>query len=156
MKNKSILILIAALLVGCTGSNVGCVIQGGADALLAPAIAIGLQCSNQSAILASLQQAGQKAGLCSAPAPAASAAPVAALSLGAQGIVSSICASLGTALVGSLAGSAIPSAWGCNPASATGALNGVITAACGLIPVIQSQGPVPAPVPSPAVQVGGK
>lgn len=123
-----ILSLLTLSLSACKSPSVGCVIQGGADALLAPAIAQGLSCSNPSAVLASLQAAGQKAGLCTqTAAPAAKD----------KGVVADVCAALGNALLGSLANAAIPSSWACSPTTATQSLQGIITVACNLIPAVK-------------------
>lgn len=113
--------LAAALMVsvvGCTSKvDVGCVVQSGVDAILAPVIASKLQCTNQAAIVASLQAAGAKAGLCKSDAVKVS-------------LPATVCTALGAALVQSLPSKVIPADWGCSAADATAQLTTLVTDAC--------------------------
>lgn len=140
---KIAFVVMVALMIslsGCTASSVGCTVQGGADLIIAPAIAVGLQCSNEDAILASLKEIGQKAGICTvaaSPAPAPTVVPSAqALKIANGGILTAICLDLGQNIVTQL-GKAIPAEWGCAATNASAALGGVIGTACNLIPAVQ-------------------
>lgn len=136
-KSTLISALLSIVLLASCNPSPGCVVQGGVDLFLAPAIAVGLECSNEPAVLAFLQDAGNKAGLCKAQ-PSPSPAPAQALSvvINGGGILSELCTALGNAVVGQLAG-AIPADWGCKASAAQNGLKGVVGVACGMIPAAQ-------------------
>jgi hypothetical protein len=116
----AVVALCLTLVVGATGCpSVGCDVQTVAVGALAPAIATGLQCTNQAAITATLNALGTKAGLCAA---------------GQSSLGSAACQAVSGLLLSSLAGAAIPAAWGCSPTAAVGQLTTLVNTACALIP----------------------
>ena len=121
--------MVSMFAVGCNAPSVGCAIQDGVISTMVPAIASGLQCSNQAAITTSLTELGAKAGLCTAPATDKS-------------ILGGACTTVANLLIQSFATAPIPAAWGCTAVNATSQLEKVVDSACGLL--------APAPVASPS------
>jgi hypothetical protein len=129
MKIRSLALIMTLVslvsFAGCTKNQVGCAVQDSAVAVLTPVIASGLQCSNPTAITATLNQLGSQAGLCT---------QAQSLAKGQQSIGGSACTIVAGLLISSLAGSAIPATWGCSAANAQATLNSLVNQACAKIP----------------------
>ena len=96
------------------------------------AIASGLQCSNQAAILASVNALPVVGTICASPAAAAIGKPKAKLGAGLplKSVGSDLCTTIATGLLTTGANAVIPSAWGCTGANAEASLQGVVNLAC--------------------------
>jgi len=115
--------------IGCNTTSVGCAIQNGVVNTITPVIASGLQCSNPAAIQQTLNELGNKAGLCTAAAP--------------QSVFGGACSLVANLLIDSLATAPIPVTWGCTATAAKEQLKVLVGQACGLL--------TPAVSPSPSM-----
>ena len=141
MRGLFLLVALSAtvLATGCTSTtvtSVGCTLETTIDGVAAMAVAQELQCSNQAAIVTSIQGWESSLKICSSTAAMSIGKPR-ALTLGADGkalpmksVGGDLCTSLGTAIVSGLASGVVPAAWGCTSANATTQLSSVITTAC--------------------------
>lgn len=125
---------VAALgLTSCTNNSnpvvaVGCTIEAAVVNTVAVSIASELQCTNQAAIVASMQAAATKAGICPSPAAQAIGKPKSKIPLKSVG--STICQDVADTAVAGLVGGIIPAAWGCSGTTATASLTTLINSAC--------------------------
>jgi len=127
--SKFALVLIALVsMAGCTKTQITCGVQTTLVTAMSQGIATGLQCSNTQAIQDSLNQAA--AGLNMCPSGTALSLPVA------------FCAPLVDILVGSVATTTIPAAWGCSAQMAQDGIKAFLLKAC-------SGDAAPSPSPAP-------
>jgi hypothetical protein len=96
------------------------------------AVASELQCSNQAAVLASVNALPVVGTICASPAAVAIGKPKAKAGEGLplKSIGSDLCTTVASGLLASGASAAIPAAWGCSAANAEASLSSVISAAC--------------------------
>lgn len=146
MRTLLILVAMGATVfgTGCTSTStnpvatVGCTLETTINGIVALGIASELQCSNQAAIVTTIQSAESSLNICSSPAAVSIGKPKPKPVLGPDGktllplksVGGDICSSVGTALVGSLANGVVPAAWGCTSATASASLSALITTAC--------------------------
>jgi hypothetical protein len=135
MKKLALALIALAAMTGCTKTQVTCAVQTTLVDAMSQGIATGLQCSNLSAIQASLNQAASGLNMC--PSGTSLSLPV------------SFCQPLVTILVGSVAATAIPSAWGCSAQMAQNGIEGFLMNVCtgGAQPTPTPAPPAPAPSP---------
>jgi len=126
MKKLALVLVVLISMAGCTKAQVTCGVQTTLVNIMSQGIATGLQCSNMSAIQASLNQAASGLNMC--PAGTALSLPV------------TFCQPLVDILVSSVASTAIPAAWGCSAQVAQADISALLMKAC--------SGSAPAPSPS--------
>lgn len=109
-----------------------CPLEQSVVGLVVTTVASELQCSNQAAILASVNAIPAVGTICQSPAALAIGKPKAKLGQGLpmKSVGSDLCTTIANGLIASGASSAIPAAWGCTLTSAEASLNSVIAAAC--------------------------
>lgn len=113
-----LLVSFGVMSSGC--QSVGCTVENVASAALAPAVALGLQCSNTAAIQATLVSLGNQAGLCTAPQPTGQQASAG----------NAICTTISGLVLDQVAANGIPASWGCTAANAKALIQGVVNQAC--------------------------
>jgi len=121
------LFLIPLFIIGCTKDapkpdpikEIGCAVGKGIALGVSNEIATQLQCSNPSAIQASLVMGLQKLHVCSE-----------SKTVGAMSIGSDICTNLASVVISGLVGGVIPSEWGCSAQDAQAKLAEVVKKAC--------------------------
>jgi hypothetical protein len=116
MKKISLALLVMLALAGCTKQQVGCAVEDALVKASAQGIALGLQCSNQDAIAASIKAQADKLNMC--PSGVALSLPAA------------FCAPMVDMLIGSLSGGLIPAAWGCSAQMAQDQVKAFLLKAC--------------------------
>lgn len=125
------ILLVAAVglsLGACTkkdANTAGCVVQNAVTNTVAVAIAQELQCEDQAAIQAALNDAASKVGICQSEKALAIGKKPDLKSIGGD-----ICNTVAGRLIDSLVAGTIPSDWKCSGGAATSALSGFISAAC--------------------------
>jgi len=122
---------VALTLAGCHSSvvnNVVCPVETAVVNTVAVTIASDLQCSNQAAIVTSIQAVAAKANICTSTAAMQIGKPKAKVPLKSVG--SDICQTVADGLVGTLVSGAIPTAWGCTATTATASLTTLVNGAC--------------------------
>jgi hypothetical protein len=124
------LVLCGALalgLVSCTqASQVGCTVETAVASTVAVAIASELQCTNQAAIMASIQTAANKAGVCQSSQAKAIGMKKPALG----SVAGDICNTVASTLLTVVINGSIPTAWGCSGGAAMTQVTSYVTAAC--------------------------
>jgi len=121
---KYLLIVLSICLLGftgCTKGSVGCTIEQTIVSGVGPAIATGLQCSNEAAIEADLNAIIGKLNICT---------KVSERDNKLNKLPAPICSLFANLVLNGVASVAIPSAWGCSAANAKGLLNNLIVTAC--------------------------
>lgn len=113
-------------------TGIGCVIQDAVVNTVAVSLSDALQCSNQSAVAASLTTAAAGLKICSSAQAMAIGKPHAKSVKGQalKSIGSDLCQSLASSLVSGLAQGALPAAWGCTAASASQTITTLVDAGC--------------------------
>lgn len=118
----SLLAFASGCTKGCSTGGIGCSIEKTVVSGVGNAIASQLQCSNEAGIEADLQAIIGKLNLCKEGTVSSTNGKVAI-----PGVVCSIFADL---VINGVAGTAIPSAWGCSAANAKALLKNVVVSAC--------------------------
>lgn len=124
---KYLLLVLSICLMGFTGcskgcsSGIGCTVEKTIVSGVGPAIASGLQCTNEAAIEADLTAVMSKLNICQ---------QVQERSGKLNTLPAPICSMLANLVLNSVASVAIPSSWGCSAANAKDLLKNLIVTAC--------------------------
>lgn len=124
-------------LVGCTGSTpspvvtVLCPLEQSVVGLVVTTVASELQCSNQAAILATVNTIPAVGTICQSPAALAIGKPKAKpVQPVLKSTGSDLCTLVAQGLLNTGANAVVPTAWGCTLTNAESSLQGVVAAAC--------------------------
>lgn len=116
-------ILLGTLLVGLFGCNFGCQVENTISSALAPAISKALNCTNPTAIQASVTEIINLTKICS----------IAECGNGKKfGVIASLVCPVVASTAVAFLGNEIPATWGCSTTNQP--ITTVVTAACELLP----------------------